>query len=199
VTDWAAAIRSLPTSRTCGNCDLCCTALHVEELHKPAGMRCRHLSAFLEPGGNCLIYRQRPASCGAFICLWRGSDTVLPWDFFPASSGFCLSINDPTDWPTIIKVNPDPKRPTSWDQPHYRARFAELAFDLNCIVVVGEGVTSATFFTPNGKVYSKADDPELFSSDNGVFQIPDGDFREGVRLTPVEIAEYLYGAAQSPE
>lgn len=55
-----------PHARACGGCTACCTALHVDELHKPAGARCAHLRA----ARGCSKYEDRPPSCREFQCLW---------------------------------------------------------------------------------------------------------------------------------
>jgi Fe-S-cluster containining protein len=52
--------------RPCGECTACCTALGVEELHKPNYTPCRHLC-----DKGCGIYAERPGSCKTFECWWR--------------------------------------------------------------------------------------------------------------------------------
>jgi len=53
-------------SRSCGECDLCCTVLRVDVLRKAGGQRCRHQRG----EGGCGIYDQRPGICRAYRCLW---------------------------------------------------------------------------------------------------------------------------------
>ena len=52
-------------SRACGQCNVCCTALSVSALNKPAGQSCRHLT----PSG-CGVYERRYPICRGFICMW---------------------------------------------------------------------------------------------------------------------------------
>jgi hypothetical protein len=54
------------TSRRCGDCQLCCKLIPVEEFGKSANERCRHQRA----GKGCAIYRQRPLSCALWNCRW---------------------------------------------------------------------------------------------------------------------------------
>ena len=60
--------------RPCGPCTLCCTAMPVPELDKPAGVPCTHLS--VNRGSSeyqgCSIYGQpeRPQRCSDFDCGW---------------------------------------------------------------------------------------------------------------------------------
>ena len=66
----------MPTSRQCGPCTSCCTALEIVELNKPAGVPCTNLG----PSG-CSIYATRPEPCRAFMCGWLegfGSEDERP-------------------------------------------------------------------------------------------------------------------------
>lgn len=64
--------------RTCGTCTACCTSLRIdarpgystrldtgEDISKPAGERCRFLTAL-----GCGIYEVRPLVCRRFKCDW---------------------------------------------------------------------------------------------------------------------------------
>jgi len=179
-------------TRTCDGCDLCCTVSGVAALEKPPGIRCRHLTVLAEPGRNCMIYERRPADCKSFLCIWRSSDTALSEAFRPADCGFALWVNDPFQWPMVITVGVDPARPDAWDQPHYRARFAEIAWELNCMVAIGQGALASHVFAPSGTVYAKGDYPMFFLA-NGHVGVPDFDFRPGVRPSIREIASMLMG------
>ncbi len=55
-----------PPARECGECDLCCTVLRVDDLAKRGGQRCRHQ----QERGGCGIYATRPGICRAYRCLW---------------------------------------------------------------------------------------------------------------------------------
>jgi hypothetical protein len=62
------------TSRTCGECTICCRALSVKSLGKPMNCRCEHQRTPL-PENNyngCAIYTDRPEECRAFSCAWLG-------------------------------------------------------------------------------------------------------------------------------
>lgn len=52
--------------RRCGECSLCCTLLPVEEIEKPAGASCCHLSRL----GGCSVYARRPLGCRLWSCRW---------------------------------------------------------------------------------------------------------------------------------
>ena len=191
-------LERLTNTRSCEGCDLCCTATSVEPLHKPPGVRCRHLTALQRPGHNCMIYDRRPGVCASFQCLWRVSDSTLSGDFFPADCGFCLWLNDPFVWPMVITVGVDPARPDAWDRPQYRAKFSELAYDLNCLVAIGEGMLAEAVFAPSGKVFLKQTRAEFFRG--GKVGVWSKEFRPGVRLTVAEIAQKIlgYGPATGP-
>ncbi len=51
--------------RSCGDCDVCCTAMNVTALNKPAGTRCKHMKT-----AGCSIYLDRPATCRDWYCMW---------------------------------------------------------------------------------------------------------------------------------
>lgn len=65
--------RLLVPNRTCGECNVCCIALRIEEpeLQKKADVRCPNLSE--EKG--CSIYNDRPDVCRTWYCGWR----ILPF------------------------------------------------------------------------------------------------------------------------
>ena len=64
-----AEVGQLVAGRECGACNVCCTALTIDdpELRKLQGYRCRHS----ERDGSCRIYATRPATCREFFCGWR--------------------------------------------------------------------------------------------------------------------------------
>ncbi len=62
----ARALESEFGERRCGTCTLCCKALAVAALKKPAGVLCRHCT----PAKGCNIHDSRPYACRTFYCLW---------------------------------------------------------------------------------------------------------------------------------
>lgn len=69
----------------CGDCNVCCTLMGVEELRKPHGEACVHIC----PKG-CSIYQFRPASCREFECLWlqmQARENPLPKAMRPDRCG----------------------------------------------------------------------------------------------------------------
>jgi hypothetical protein len=59
----------LVAGRACGECNVCCVALTIDEpaLRKPQGYRCRNA----RPDNGCAIYETRPDTCRTFFCGWR--------------------------------------------------------------------------------------------------------------------------------
>jgi hypothetical protein len=59
--------------RSCGDCNVCCVALTIDdaELRKVQGIRCRNAL----PDNSCAIYETRPKTCRTFFCGWR----MLKW------------------------------------------------------------------------------------------------------------------------
>jgi Fe-S-cluster containining protein len=174
--DWDAQIARLPTTRTCDGCDLCCTAVGVEDgaVQKNPGVRCSFLKG--DAGHNCTIYDRRPDTCGAFVCLWRGSDTCLPPSMFPADCGFVMAIASYRARPLVLTVHPDPDRPDHWKVEVYLAEFRRLARELNAIVVVGEGKWWTHFVTPKGNLFAREDSPLMFPGDGRQVAAPAYEF-----------------------
>lgn len=51
--------------RDCGGCNVCCTAMHVRPLNKPAGERCPQ-----QTEAGCGMYETRPSACREWYCMW---------------------------------------------------------------------------------------------------------------------------------
>ena len=96
--------------RECGSCSMCCKLLGVEELAKPTGVWCKHVS----PGKGCSIHDERPASCRSFNCFWLVNPYLGP-EWKPDRSKFVIWQGPSGEW--ILSV--DPGNPNSWRQPQY--------------------------------------------------------------------------------
>jgi len=75
-----------PPSKTCGECNLCCTELPIEtpELRKKAQTPCSHLTAH-----GCGIYAPRFPICRQFLCGWM-LFPELDADWRPDRSGVLI-------------------------------------------------------------------------------------------------------------
>lgn len=88
--------------RRCDGCTACCTVMGVPELSKPYYKSCKH-----ECEAGCSIYDQRPNSCQAFVCAWRGGiDLVLETDK-PDKIGIVVDVGR-------ISVPDAPQINTAW-------------------------------------------------------------------------------------
>lgn len=155
--DYDATLAMLPTKRTCDGCDLCCTALAVEEMNKPPGARCSMLVK--GPHGSCGIYAHRPPTCKGYVCLWRAGEEFIPHEGLrPSDVGFVVSW-DPMATP-LACVNPDPARPQAWEAYHHV--FYHVARVINMPVVIGSHDMGTAIFTPKGNLFRKRDYPEFF-------------------------------------
>ncbi len=65
----AAPELPLIPGRECGECNVCCVSLTIDdaEMQKPQGYRCRNTL----PDKRCAIYPTRPRTCREFFCGWR--------------------------------------------------------------------------------------------------------------------------------
>ncbi len=79
--------------RDCGGCNVCCTAMHVAPLGKPAGSPCAHQSE-----AGCGIYHDRPPACRVWFCMWvRDPGRIFTDRHRPDRLGvfFTASVPDP--------------------------------------------------------------------------------------------------------
>lgn len=198
VSVWRTALAARTTRRRCDGCDLCCTIMGVRELEKPPFTPCGQLAA---GGGGCGVWGEHPPSCQRFLCLWRGADDLLPPALFPPDCGFLVELDPSPVWPTAVKVCPAPGREDAWDTPANRALFARLAAAWNCpVVVVGAGVRASHVFAPTGRVYSRAERPEIFPHDGAGLALAADDWGADRRPPAVRIAEsgFSWRAAETP-
>lgn len=190
------AANAFPTKRRCGDCDLCCTAMGVEEVpgypdgDKRPGVACVHLAG--KPGHSCSIYADRPYPCRQFLCLWRGSDKLLPENLWPARVGFVVALGGFFgDLPTIITVHPDPDHPNSWRAPRHKDLFWSLARKFNAIVCIGQAELAQHIFSPRGNEFSRERHPHLFKENGKRIGLPEGEFFPG-HLSKIETARLLF-------
>lgn len=55
----------LQAGRSCGECQMCCEVLTIEQLQKPRNTVCRH-----QCEAGCAIYESRPEPCARYHCAW---------------------------------------------------------------------------------------------------------------------------------
>jgi hypothetical protein len=190
------ATDALPVKRRCGTCDLCCTAMGVEEVpdvpngDKRPGVRCPHLAG--QPGQSCSIYQTRPYPCKQFLCLWRGSDKLLPDNLHPPRVGFVVAMGGIFgELPIIITIHPDPAHPDSWKAPRHRATFLALAKKFNAIVVIGQGELARHIFSPRGNEFTRERHPHLFKEGGKRIGLPDYEFFPA-HLSKMNLAKMLF-------
>ena len=185
---WRSVLTGHASTRSCDGCTLCCTVMEVRELEKPPFAPCAHVTV-----GGCGVWSRHPGSCKAFACLWRGSDSLLPPDLFPADCGFMAALDTSETWPTVVKVCTDPRRPDAWDTPRNRALFGALAAAWNCpVAVIGEGVRATHVFAPAGGVHARAERLDLFPHDGRGLTLAPEDWGPDRRPPAERIAEAAF-------
>ena len=103
--------------KTCGPCTMCCSALEIPELNKPAGPACRHCAG----AGGCAIYPRRPQVCRDFECEWL-TDRALPATLRPDRVGTILMEADDGDEFRAVCA---PEKPLAWRNPLVFAHLRE--------------------------------------------------------------------------
>lgn len=87
--------RGRGAARQCGECQLCCRLLPVEEFNKPALTRC----SYQRHGKGCSIYAGRPISCRLWSCRWLVNDDMGDQSR-PDRSGIVVDM-----MPDLIKID----------------------------------------------------------------------------------------------
>ncbi len=103
--------------KTCGPCTLCCSALEISELKKPAGPACAHCAA------GCAIYASRPQVCRDFECDWL-TDRALPLTLRPDRVGTILMEADEGD---EYRAVCSPQKPLAWRNALVFAHLVKIA------------------------------------------------------------------------
>lgn len=94
--------------RSCGDCNMCCQALDIDELKKPAGPLCGKWC-----GGGCSIYLDRPQVCRDFECEYL-TERDVPAALRPNRVGTILLVNPENDEYQAVC---DTKKPQAWRHP----------------------------------------------------------------------------------
>ena len=116
---------------------MCCTALEIPELEKPAGPPCPNCIL----SGGCKIYASRPSVCREFECLWL-TTRELPSNMRPDRIGTILMEDDETDEYRAVCA---PAKPMAWRHPMVFAHLVAMAKS-GRIVVAKAGLTSWRIF-----------------------------------------------------
>ena len=119
--------------KACGTCTMCCSALEIAELKKPAGPLCVNCRL----GGGCAIYADRPQVCRDFECEWL-TRRDLARRFRPDLVGVILMEDADSD--EYRAVCP-PERPMAWRQPQIFAHLVATAKS-GRVVVAKSGLMS---------------------------------------------------------
>ena len=97
---------------------MCCSALEIVELEKPAGPLCGNCA-----GAGCAIYPSRPNVCRDFECAWLTSRT-LPQNFRPDRIGTLFMEDYEVDEYRAVCA---PTRAMAWRDPRVFAHLVSVA------------------------------------------------------------------------
>ena len=104
--------------KTCGACTMCCSALEIDELRKPAGPKCADCGE-----AGCRIYLDRPRVCRDFECEWL-SDRRLPPHFRPDRIGVLFMEDYDLD---EYRAVCSPARVMAWRSPRVFGHLVAVA------------------------------------------------------------------------
>jgi len=113
--------------------------MEIETLAKPAGTWCPHCA----PKRGCAIYRERPAECADFDCLWLVND-LLDEHWKPSKAKFVLTTSEDG-----IELRCDPGFPDAWRKEPYYSEIRKWAIsgeggDITVLVIVGRRMMLVT-------------------------------------------------------
>ena len=127
--------------KACGSCTMCCAALEIADLKKPAGPLCANCRL----GHGCAIYANRPQVCRDFECEWL-TRRDLSRRFKPDVAGVILMEDaDSEEYQAVCS----PERPMAWRQPQMFAHLVAAAKS-GRVVVAKAGLISWRIF-PSGE------------------------------------------------
>lgn len=191
----ASAEARMEGSRSCGDCDLCCSAMPISWFDKPPGPACQHLTG--AAGHSCGVYERRPKVCREFWCMWRLTERWLPDWMHPAQSGVVLSFNSLRAWPGVITVHVDPARPDAWRGLMVGTVLLSLAEHLNCLVAIGTAPWTTHLICPDGTCLSREKWPAMVR-DDGTVGAPDFVFGPDERPLGEQLREMAFTWPKAP-
>ena len=123
--------------KACGPCTMCCSALEIAELKKPAGPLCGNCRLAI----GCGIYSDRPQVCRDFECEWL-TRRDLPRRLRPDLVGVILMEDADSDEYRAVCA---PERPMAWRQAQVFAHLVAMAKS-GRVVVAKAGLLSWRIF-----------------------------------------------------
>ena len=143
------------SNRACGECQLCCKLLPVQELDKLAGQRCKHQAH----GKGCRVYHVRglmPTSCALWNCAWlAGHDTGLRPDrahyVVDIVPDFVTTVDTDTGERQnipVVQVWIDPSYPDAHHHPALRAFLNERGKEGYAALIRYSNREAMTIFPP---------------------------------------------------
>lgn len=105
-------------ARECGECQLCCELIGVDELAKYPHQRCKHQCAT-----GCAIHNARPRECRTYQCLWRSGETIAQ-ELRPDRLGCIVDLHETILGPAIVVHQ---RYQDQWQEPHVSELLAQLS------------------------------------------------------------------------
>jgi hypothetical protein len=117
-----SASPQLAPGKACGSCMMCCKLPRIEELKKPPGVWCHHMTI----GKGCNIYENRPPVCRSFYCRWMLDSSLGP-EWKPEKAKFVM-FSHPKNR-ELLYILVDPHFPDAWTKPPYDTAIKRWVMD----------------------------------------------------------------------
>ncbi|MFZ4540891.1 MAG: hypothetical protein ACOYNL_03640 [Rickettsiales bacterium] len=168
----STSIQMPPTTRSCGDCAMCCKIPLIPELEKPAMSWCQHCST----RASCDIHPTRPQRCRDYQCYFTMSDLGEEWR--PNKARFMIST-----FPGKLLLLVDPSRPDSWRKEPYFNTLKHWSTQVEVHVLVNN-ITYIIFPTHIDDLGEVTDDHQIAIYQE---QTPNGIHRRAARILRSEI------------
>jgi hypothetical protein len=142
--------------RQCGDCQLCCKLLPVQELAKGAGQRCKHQRHHK----GCAVYHRRgmPAACSLWNCRWLVNDDTADLSR-PDRAHYCIDImpdfvtlrdnrTGEKKYVEVVQIWVDPGYPDAHRDPALRAYLERRAEEGKAAIVRWDNRRGVVIFAP---------------------------------------------------
>ena len=104
--------------KTCGACTMCCSALEIDILTKPAGPLCGNSC-----NSRCVIYPERPQVCRDFECEWLTSRKLAQHLRPDRIGALFMQDYEVYEYRAVCA----PERPLAWRNPLVFAHLVSVA------------------------------------------------------------------------
>lgn len=114
--------------RVCGDCQVCCHAMRIEEIDSLKYENCEHQCEL-----GCNIHHYPPKECVHFECTWK-LEKLLKDQYRPDRCGFMMYAQQSTELGRLVLVAIESYE-RAWQESGIYAKLAYVAHKLNMLIL----------------------------------------------------------------